>query len=121
MGTYFAKRLKSFSYAINGLKILIREPNFKIHLFATVLVVGLSAYLDVSQFDWSILLFLIGVTLALEAVNTAIELLSDRVTKEHDPMIKKVKDVSAAAVLLMTIFDVIIGSLIFYPYLIQLI
>jgi diacylglycerol kinase (ATP) len=38
--------------------------------------------------------------LIVELLNTAVEKLSDRVTREHDPVIKRVKDMGSAAILL---------------------
>lgn len=40
-------------------------------------------------------------TLAVELLNTAIEKLADRVTREHDPIIGMVKDFGSAAVFCM--------------------
>jgi diacylglycerol kinase (ATP) len=41
--------------------------------------------------------------LVVELLNTAIEKLADRVTREHDPAIKRVKDMGSAAILLSLI------------------
>jgi diacylglycerol kinase (ATP) len=45
---------------------------------------------------WGALLFLLGV----EFLNTAIEKLADRVTRDEDPLIKTAKDCGSAAVLM---------------------
>jgi len=63
------------------------------------------------------ILILIFVTLFAEGCNTAIELLCDHVTPELHPRIKQIKDVSAFSVLLIAIMDVIVGLIIFIPYL----
>lgn len=50
---------------------------------------------------------LIG-TLAVELLNTAIEKLADRVTRDHDPMIGMVKDFGSAAVFCMLCLSALI-------------
>ena len=53
--------------------------------------------------------------LALELVNTAIERTVDLVTKDYHDLAKAAKDVAAGAVLIMSMFSVIIGLIIFIP------
>ena len=55
-----------------------------------------------------------------EIFNSAIEDLSDVVCPEHDERIKKVKDLSAAAVLVNAITAAVVGLLVFLPKLIAL-
>jgi diacylglycerol kinase len=62
----------------------------------------------------------IALVLALEAVNSAIEYLADKISPEQDPLIGKAKDIAAGAVLIAAIGAAIIGSLIFIPKLIAL-
>ena len=97
------------------------EPNFIIHLAAAISILCLSWYLRISTLELCIVIFLIVTTLAAELFNTAIEHLCDRLTKDQDKLIMKVKDLSAAAVLLIALGDVIIGFIIFWPYLINLV
>jgi len=51
----------------------------------------------------------------LELVNSALERLSDKVTKEQDSLIKSTKDMAAGAVLIASIFTFAIGCIIFIP------
>ena len=53
--------------------------------------------------------------MALEMVNTAIENICDRITKEEDNAIRKIKDISAGAVLTLSICSVIVAMIIFIP------
>lgn len=52
--------------------------------------------------------------MSAELVNTAVEKISDAVTKEYHPLIKLAKDVAAGAVLVTAIFAAVIGVLIFW-------
>ncbi len=98
------ERLKSFIHAINGIKIIFKyEHNFRIHFFAalTAIISGLIIYL--SNIEWIVILIIMGIVFICEIFNSAIENLSDFVSPEYNELIKKVKDMSAAAVLVSAI------------------
>lgn len=110
------KRIRSFGYALNGLKTLVREePNAKIHLFVTVFVVIAGVVFQVSVIEWIAIVFAVGFVIALEAINTSIENISDFISPEKHNWIKKIKDVSAAGVLVAAITAVIVGFIVFIP------
>lgn len=116
-----AKRLKSFTYAFNGLRVLFKEEhNSRIHLFATICVVVAGILLKLSVLEWVAVAFAIGLVFCGEIFNSAIEDLSDVVCPEQDERIKKVKDLSAAAVLVNAITAAVVGLLVFLPKLIAL-
>lgn len=115
------KRLKSFTYAFNGLRVLFREEhNSRIHLFATVCVVVAGVLLKISLLEWVAVAFAVGLVFSGEIFNSSVEDLSDVVCPERDERIKKVKDLAAAAVLVNAITAVVIGFLVFLPKIIQL-
>lgn len=109
-------RLKSFVYAIKGIKLLIRfEHNAWIHILALIVVVIIGLWLRISRPEWAFIVFAIGIVFIAEGLNTAIEKLADAITPEYNEHIKKAKDISAGAVLTAAITAVIIGLLIFIP------
>ena len=111
------KLLKSFGYAWNGLKVAVKEePNLKIHLAIAVVVIAMGFYFHISTIEWTVLLILIGVVISLELLNSAIERLTDLVTKERLPLAGKVKDISAAAVLVASVIALLVGITIFTGY-----
>lgn len=117
----FSARLRSFRYAARGIVALIRdEHNARIHLLAAMLAVAFSLWLRISPVEWCIIVILIGAVFALEAVNSAIEALADKISPDFSPLIKKAKDIAAAAVLFMAIAAVIIAAIIFIPKLLAL-
>lgn len=117
-----SKRLKSFSHAFNGLKILIKEEhNARIHMFATIVVVMAGFVFKISVNEWFAVLFAIGFVITVEIINTAIENMADIVSPEKDKRIKKIKDLSAAAVLISALTALVIGLIIFIPKLLDLI
>lgn len=110
------KRASSFRYAINGLIDLFQtQPNARIHLVAAGLVVFAGFYLQVGWTEWMVLTFCIALVLSLEAMNTAIEHLTDFVSPEYHPLAGKAKDVAAASVLLASIGAAVVGGIIFLP------
>lgn len=110
------KRLKSFKYAFDGLKVLIKEEhNARIHLIIAILVVAAGFILRISLGEWLVVCILIGLILAMEIINSVIENICDYISPEWNPTIKKVKDLMAAGVLIVAIISVICGIIIFGP------
>ena len=116
------KRIHSFKYAFNGLRILLNsEHNSWIHLFASVCVLVAGFVFKISIGEWIAVIFCIGMVFALELVNTAIENMADFVSKEYHQSIKKIKDLAAAAVFVGAVAAAIIGLIIFLPKIQELI
>lgn len=111
---------KSLSYAINGLKIVLREKHVKIHLIIAFLVISSGFYFQISLTEWSIVLICIGVVLSLEIMNTAIEHFVDLVEPNQNPKAGAIKDLAAGAVLIFSIISAIIGIMIFGKYILVL-
>ena len=80
-----------------------------------LIVIILGIVLHVSAVEWAILTLCIGVVIALEIVNTAIEHIANFICPEHNLKIKIIKDLAAAAVLVGAVSALIIGLLIFTP------
>ncbi len=113
--SWLAERARSFGYAGRGLVQLMREPNAQIHAAAALAVVVLGAWLGVSRQDWALLVLAMGLVLAAEAANTALEALADRVAPEPHALVAKAKDVGAAAVLLAAIAAAVVGLVVLGP------
>lgn len=115
-GFTLRKRLKSFRYAFNGIRLLIRnEHNAWIHCFATICVLIAGFIFELSNTEWIAILIIIGAVFSAEAINSSIEAISDLVSPEYNEAIKRTKDLAAAAVLILAIIAVIIGIIIFIP------
>jgi len=120
-GFSIRKRIRSFGYAFNGLRILIREEeNAKIHVLASICVLIAGFFLKISQIEWIAIFLAIGLVISLEAINTSIENLADFVSPEKHMWIKKIKDLSAAGVLIGAISAAIVGLIVFVPKLLEL-
>lgn len=114
-------RSKSALYALNGLKTLFKEEhNSRIHTGITIVVVIAGFLLHISATEWMIIAILVALVFGLEIMNSAVENLCDHVTPEKNEMIRKVKDLAAAAVFFASVISVICGAIIFSPKLCDL-
>lgn len=116
------KKLRnSFKYAFEGVhRELKEEQNLKIHILIMILVIIAGFILKLSPMEWIICIILFGFVIALELINTAIELTVDLAMPEIHPKAKAAKDIAAAAVLISATCSVIIGLIIFLPKIINL-
>jgi diacylglycerol kinase len=110
--------MRSFGYAFEGLRIMLRtQPNFVVHVAAAVVALGLGVLLRLSPAEFALIVLTIALVMVAECVNTALESLSDLVSPGFHPLIKRAKDVSAAAVLIGAIASVAVAILVFGPHL----
>lgn len=85
----------------NGLIAVTRsEAAFRQELALLVIGVPLAFFLTPNVAKRFMLIGVLLFLLIVELLNTAIEKLSDRVTRKTDPAIKRVKDMGSAAILL---------------------
>ena len=111
----------SFGYAFEGIWTGIRkERNMKIHCLAIICVTLAGTFFGITAAEWCICLLLFALVASLELVNTAVEAVVDLVTEERKPLAKIAKDTAAGAVLFAAIVSVIVGCIIFVPYLLKL-
>ncbi len=117
----FKKFIKSFHYASQGIINLFKtEQNARFHIIVAV-ILGISAYfLKFTRLEAIILFFAIISVLSIEIINTAIERLIDVVHPENHGTIEFVKDAMAGAVLIASIIAVVVGFLLFYPHILDL-
>ena len=108
----------SFKHALDGITYCFKtQPNFRFHLFATLLVTLAGYLLKLTVGEWLILAFTIFLVLSSEMVNTALESMTDLLTSEYKLEAKIAKDVSAGMVLLSAFIALIVAALIFLPHL----
>lgn len=107
---------KRFLDAFRGIQIVVATTrHFVVHLFFALLSVTLGFYYCISEMEWIALVFAIGMVIAAEAFNTAIEIDIDLTSPEYHPFARDTKDVAAGAVLISAFVAVIIGFIIFIP------
>lgn len=116
------KRVRnSFKYAFNGLIDTYKtEQSVWIYIPVALLVILFGFLFKISDYEWMIIILVLGIILSLELVNTSLEAVVNLVTNEYNPLAKKAKDTVSAAVLIFGITSVIIGLIIFLPKIIAL-
>lgn len=114
--SFLLNRLKSVGYALRGMLLLLRtEASIKVQFVIALLITAAGIYFKISITEWTIQCLAIGMVMGVEGMNTAMEKLSDFVQPDHDDKIGFIKDVSAGAVMIVSILAGIIGLLIYVP------
>ena len=117
----FIRLLKSFAFALQGMRNLVRtQPNARLHLLAAFLVCAAGVYFGLSRAEWLWITAAIILVWSAEAFNSALEQLADALHPERDPGIGRAKDMAAAAVLIAALGAAVIGMLVFMPHLANL-
>lgn len=112
----FTGRVRSFKYAIQGIRHMLRsQHNAWIHLVATLVTVVVGFRLNLAAGEWCWIVLAISAVWASEAMNTAFEFLCDATTEDFHPVIGHAKDVAAGAVLISAIGSVMVGCIIYLP------
>ncbi|MBA2795403.1 diacylglycerol kinase [Streptococcus porcinus] len=107
----------SLEFALTGIVTAIKEErNLKSHLLSALIATIAGIFLAISATEWLFLFLAIFLVIALEIVNSAVENVVDLASEYHFSMLaKKAKDMSAGAVLVMSLYAVITGLIIFAP------
>lgn len=106
---------KSFKYAFNGIRFCVRhEKNMRIHIVATLYVLYFSQFYNFTRAEYILLILTCVIVLSLEMLNTAIEVVIDKVSPEYSALAKVGKDVAAGAVFVSALAAVIIGVCLFW-------
>ena len=114
----FKKQLHSFRYAWQGLRCCIgKEQNLSFHLIATALVIVAGFSLGITRAEWIAITLCIGMVIAAELFNSAIERLVDLVSPQRHPLAGQIKDIAAGSVLICALAAMVVGLIIFIPYL----
>lgn len=104
---------ESFDYAFRGLLYGLKtQRSLRIHFFVAIFVLLAGLWLDLSLVEFLILILTITIVLIAEMINTTLELVLDFITEEFNPIIKRIKNVCAAIVLIAAGASVIIGYLL---------
>ena len=117
----FTGRVRSFRHAFRGIGLMLHsQHNAWIHALATMLVLILGYFCQLTSQEWISVLIVVVAVWTTEALNTAFEFLCDVASPDFHPMVKNAKDIAAGAVLLSALGAVCIGLLIFGPHVLKL-
>jgi diacylglycerol kinase (ATP) len=112
---------ESFIYAISGVIYSLKtQRNMRIHFLAALLVMILSKYLDLKEMEMVAVIFATALVIIAEMINTAVETAVDMITDKFHPLARIAKNVAAGAVLVAVLNAIIIGYVIFFDELYNL-
>jgi len=114
--SFLKNRIRSVGFALKGMFLLLRtEASIQIQFGIAVVMTIAGFYFQISSTEWILQLLSIGMVMGVEAVNTAIEKLADYIQPKNDPKIGFIKDISAGAVMIVSVIASIIGLIIYIP------
>ncbi|MDB2617190.1 diacylglycerol kinase [Candidatus Pelagibacter bacterium] len=108
------KLYKNLINSINGFKVAFKENSFFLEIVGGIFLLPYLFFLDKPHLIKLLILTIYFLLLAFEIFNTSIEKLSDKITKEIDPDIKKIKDLSSASVFTVLLILIILIVLTFF-------
>lgn len=107
----------SFQHAWEGfIWAVSTQPNFRVHFILSICTLVFASIIRVSRLEFIVLVFTIVLGLSGEMVNTALESVTDLVTKEWRQEAKVAKDVAAGMMLLIAFGATCVALLVFLPY-----
>ncbi|TSC51849.1 MAG: diacylglycerol kinase [Parcubacteria group bacterium LiPW_41] len=109
--------IESFSHAFDGLCFVWKEEkNFRIQVIIGILVIVVMGIFGFSYLEMSMFIVAITLVLTAETINTTFEDTLNKIQPEHDPVVGKIKDISAGIVVLCVLGAICIGILIFLSH-----
>lgn len=113
--------IASVSNAWSGIaNVYVQEQNFRIQIFASIIVFAAGYFFSLNRWEWIILFLLATMILLLELLNSAVEQMADLMRPRLMHHVKLVKDMTAGAVLIASFGSIIVGILIFLPHIFEL-
>ncbi len=112
------KFIKSFSYAFNGIEQALKQRNFKVQLSAAAVIILSGIYFNITSTEWLFIITAIFSVLIGEMINSAIEETCNTMRDSlgaHYNATKIPRDIAAGAVLLASIFSILVALIIFLP------
>ncbi len=97
---------------ISGIK---HHRNFKIQIFLAIFAIIFGIAFQINSSEWMAIIISIFMVLGAELINTAIEILLDKIHPERDAQIGLAKDIAAGAVLVICTGALLVGLIIFLP------
>lgn len=120
-GTALERYYKSFFHAIDGIVYSIKyEHNMIIIIIAAILCIIAGILFKINESEWLFCILIIGMVIASELINTAIEATIDLETTKMHPLAKIAKDTASSATLVLSITSFIGAVVIFVPKVIEL-
>ena len=112
---------KTVKNSLNGFRSYAKEgKSIIIYLIGVIIEIVMGFVYEVNGLEWILIICILGIILAVELINTAIEATCDAITKEYNPLIKIAKDCGSAATFTIFIVAIILNIIIFLPKILAL-
>jgi diacylglycerol kinase len=110
--------VRSAYHAFSGLMwVAPRTPSLRLGIVVVIALAAVGVLLRFTGVEIAMLVLVGTLLLAVETVNTSIEMLCDLVQPHHDPRIGKIKDVAAGATAVTEIGAAIVVGVLLWPHL----
>lgn len=118
MTQFVIKRLKGMVFATRGAWFLLKtEASIQVQAVIALIMTGVGLYYNISSTEWILQFLTIGLVMGIEGLNSAIEKMADFIHPEQHPKIGFIKDIAAGAVFFAALVAVVVGLIIYWPYL----
>ncbi len=100
--------------SMNGLRVVFKEHSFIVEIIGGIALIPFLIITEIEIINKILITSVYFILLAFELINTAIEKLSNKITRDYDIEIKEIKDLSSSAVfvILLLLFIVLIITFI---------
>lgn len=117
---FIVGRLKSLIFATKGaIKLVLTEHSIMVQSTIALIMTLIGIYVGISKTEWLFQVLAIGLVISIEGINTAVEKVCDFVHPDFHHKIGFIKDIAAGAVFFAAITAMIIGLIIYIPYIIN--
>lgn len=115
--SFIKGRLKSVTFALKGAFKLITTEHSVMVQFSLAIIVSLAGfYFKITASEWLFQTLAIGLVMSVEGINTAVEKIADFIHPNYNEKIGFIKDIAAGAVFFAAITAIVIGLIIYVPY-----
>ncbi len=115
----YRKFVRAFKNAFRGIRDAFVEQSFRALFIIAVLVLASLFVFPFTSTERAILVLVIALVLSLELINSQIERILDILRPDYSDEVRKMKDISAGAVLVASIGSVVVGLIILLPYILE--
>lgn len=108
--------MKSVMYSVKGAwKLVTSEHSIMVQFSIGILVTIAGFYFNISATEWMLQIIVIGLVMAIEGANTAVEKICDFIHPDYHAKIGFIKDIASGAVFFAAIAALAVGTIIYYP------
>ena len=105
-------------FALKGaFKLITTEHSIMVQSSLLVVMTIAGFYFGINRMEWMMQILVFGLVLGIEGLNTAVEKIADFVHPDFHKRIGFIKDIAAGAVFFAALTALVIGCIIYFPYL----